>query len=57
MLDLPGPGTEPASPALAYRFFTPEPPGKPFLFFAVYLEPNLVDSVSVDGDKAFKNGI
>ena len=27
--DLPDPGTEPASPALAGRFFTTEPPGKP----------------------------
>ena len=27
--DLPDPGTEPASPVLAGRFFTTEPPGKP----------------------------
>ena len=27
--DLPNPGTEPESPALAGRFFTTEPPGKP----------------------------
>ena len=27
--DLPDPGIEPASPALAGRFFTPEPPWKP----------------------------
>ena len=27
--DLPNPGTELASPALAGRFFTTEPPGKP----------------------------
>ena len=27
--DLPDPGMEPASPALASRFFTTEPPGKP----------------------------
>ena len=27
--DLPEPGTEPASPALAGRFFTPEPPELP----------------------------
>ena len=26
---LPGPGMEPVSPALAHRFFTTEPPGKP----------------------------
>ena len=29
--DLPNPGTELASPALAGRFFTNEPPGKPIL--------------------------
>ena len=29
MWDLPGPGIEPESPALAGRFFTTEPPGKP----------------------------
>ena len=28
--DLPDPGIEPASPALAGRFFTTQPPGKPF---------------------------
>ena len=28
--DLPNPGIEPASPALAGRFFTTEPPGKPY---------------------------
>ena len=27
--DLPDPGIEPVSPALAGRFFTTEPPGKP----------------------------
>ena len=27
--DLPGPGTEPVSPALAGGFLTTEPPGKP----------------------------
>ena len=29
MWDLPGPGLEPVSPALAGGFFTPAPPGKP----------------------------
>ena len=29
MRALPGPGVEPVSPALAGRFFTTEPPGKP----------------------------
>ena len=28
--DLPDPGIEPACPALAGRFFTTEPPGKPW---------------------------
>ena len=30
--DLPNPGIELTSPALAGRFFTTEPPGKPILF-------------------------
>ena len=29
--DLPDPGVEPMSPALADGFFTTEPPGKPFV--------------------------
>ena len=29
--DLPNPGIEPESPALAGRFFTTEPPGKPYI--------------------------
>ena len=33
MWDLPGPWLEPVSPALAGRFFTTEPPGKPLPFF------------------------
>ena len=32
MWDLPGPGIESVSPALAGRFFTTEPPGKPNAF-------------------------
>ena len=32
MWDLPGPGIEPVSPALAVGFFTTAPPGKSFLF-------------------------
>ena len=31
---LPGPGIEPASPALAGGFFTTEPPGKPSILFS-----------------------
>ena len=33
MWDLPGPGLEPVSPALAGRFLTTAPPGKSLLFF------------------------
>ena len=32
--DLPDPGTEPVSPALAGGFFTTEPPGKPMLLLS-----------------------
>ena len=34
--DLPTPGIEPMSPASADRFFTTEPPGKPYLFYWVH---------------------
>ena len=34
--DLPDPGIEPKSPALAGGFFTAEPPGKPFLKLLCY---------------------
>ena len=34
--DLPDPGTEPASPALAGGFFTTEPPGKPLAFLFLF---------------------
>ena len=40
MWDLPGPGVEPVSPALAGRFFTTGPPGKSshwLFFFHLYL--------------------
>ena len=43
MWDLPGPGLEPMSPALAGGFLTTEPPGKPlisifiFMFFLTHL--------------------
>ena len=33
--DLPHPGLEPTSPALAIGFFTTEPPGKPLLCIAL----------------------
>ena len=39
MWDLPGPGLEPVSPALAGGFLTTAPPGKPYLltFTEIYL--------------------
>ena len=33
MWDLPGPGLEPVSPALAGGFLTTEPPGKPYYYY------------------------
>ena len=33
MWDLPGPGLEPVSPALAGEFLTTVPPGKPTIYF------------------------
>ena len=41
MWDPPGPGIEPTSPALAGRFFTTEPPGKPLYVFNVCIEKGL----------------
>ena len=35
--DLPDPGIEPVSPALADGFFTTEPPGKPFFTLLLLL--------------------
>ena len=40
MWDLPGPGLEPVSPALAGGFLTTAPPGKPLV--AIVLSPVLV---------------
>ena len=37
MWDLPGPGLEPVSPALAGGFLTTEPPGKPNFSLFIYL--------------------
>ncbi|KAJ8798621.1 hypothetical protein J1605_016424 [Eschrichtius robustus] len=36
MWDLPGPGLEPMSPALAGRFLTTAPPGKPLIYFLAH---------------------
>jgi len=35
MWDLPGPGIKPTSIALAGRFFSTEPPGKPSILFLI----------------------
>ena len=37
MWDLPGPGLEPVSPALAGGFLTTAPPGKPSPFFLFFI--------------------
>ena len=43
--DLPDPGIEPSSPALAGEFFTTEPPGKPLCSYTVLLKnPTLFSS-------------
>ena len=41
MQNLPGPGIEPVSPALADRFFTTEPPGKPPVYVLYTSERNI----------------
>ena len=48
MWDLPRPGLEPVSPALAGRFSTTAPPGKPHIPFYVYV-PHLLTHSSFDG--------
>ena len=48
MWDLPRPGLEPASPALAGRFSTTAPPGKPCIHF--YLPGNLVTAYVIAPD-------
>ena len=47
MWDLPGPGLEPMSPALAGGFLTTVPPGKPTIFQQVYLSDSVVCSQSI----------
>ena len=46
MWDLPRPGLEPVSPALAGRFSTTAPPGKPQLAYILMASNNLVYTVS-----------
>ena len=43
--DLPGPGIEPNSPALAGRFFTAEPPRCPFMYISTLKMPFLKQRV------------
>ena len=45
--DLPDPGIETASPALAGRFFTTEPPGKPIVRAG---KPQILDIVLIPGE-------
>jgi len=48
--DLPNPGIEPTSSALAGGFFTTEPPGKPYRWYILFAKPfNLLwmDAVGV----------
>ena len=45
--DLPDPGIECASPALAGGFFTTEPPGKPFVMLSDLITDTLVQFSSV----------
>ena len=45
--DLPNPGTEPASPALAGGFFTTEPPGLPYITSNKYLKNKLHNSIII----------
>ena len=47
MWDLPGPGIEPVSPALAGGFFTAKPPGKPREMLFVSLSPGFLEGEDV----------
>ena len=42
MWDLPRPGLEPVSPALAGRFLTTAPPGKPYIFVLIVALGNTI---------------
>ena len=47
MWDLPRPGLEPVSPALAGRFPTIAPPGKPPDFFSIYLSNKYLMNINL----------
>ena len=58
MWDLPGPGLEPMSPALAGGFLTAAPPGKPRLaFFLMLFLPLGSVSYQVPEDGGFIGGL
>ena len=46
MWDLPGPGLEPVSPALAGGFLTTEPPGSPAVGF-YYIDSSTIQNVKM----------
>ena len=47
MWDLPRPGLKPVSPALAGRFSTTVPPGKPYNFYIIIYDSNVICFVIV----------
>ena len=49
MWDLPGPGIEPVSPALAGGFFTTEPPGKSYTVRSHARSVQLIGIISQTG--------
>ena len=51
MWDLPGPGLEPVSPALAGRFSTTAPPGKPYFYLFLTMLLGLRDLSSLTRDR------
>ena len=57
MWDLPGPGLEPMSPALAGRFLTTAPPGKKLGLFIGETVITLYISVSLNGSKLLCAGL
>ena len=49
--DLPNPGIKPGSPALAGRFFTTEPPGKPPSFLYLCINPIFKNAQNLYSEK------
>ena len=52
--DLPHPGVEPTSPALAGRFFTTEPPGKSLDAFSLVITEIVIITYSLTGSSKFR---